>query len=189
MNFLKWKKELRMKRKQLNFKLLFVCLLTCLFNASCFNNNLSNDFLIDLSEKDLYNEILISVPVVNQSEKYHLIITNTSLYQNIYLSDSINRAKSFKIYLKDLVLNRTNLTKDQVIFFSKHYLIESDELADLNNLKSNDILDKYFLENSKDYVLKQDLNKIELLSIIHKLFHSGYKIIFDDYEGYYYVLK
>lgn len=176
-------------------KLCIICLIFCFFYTSCLNNTPSKGFVTDLVEKDLYNSIFISVPVVDEFGSYYLIITNTDIYQNIYRSNvfsrskGISKTKSFRKFLLDLFSGRNKLTKDQVLGFSDYYLIKSEDLAYFKNMKSEDILAEYFTENTKDYVLDRDFDDKELLAIIHTLFYANYKIVFDDYEGYYYAIK
>ena len=182
-------------------KVILLLLLTFL-NFSCQNKNeIYDEELISIFDNKAENIFLSSkkkvLPIENivfaelfvktESNKYFL--TNISELAYFYMTSYKSEYKDFKIFLYAILNQKIKLKNDLILEFrQKPKMIKLPILSKYTNLGMDEVLEKYFVKESKNLMLnyKLKLTREEELALQYYMFLNKRYISSDCLSGFSY---
>jgi hypothetical protein len=149
------------------------------------NNNLSEEFLITITEERIHSSLYMVIPVYENNEYIEAVITNTQVFYDFYKPD-YEKIMPFKEFVnlllsKEIVLLRENVNPEfylsaKIEKIEKEYIIHG--IQHVIKIYLNQI-------DESTYRLEKDLSENELFTLIKICFFNNYRISFDGYEGFF----
>lgn len=148
-------------------------------------NNLSEEFLITITEERIHSSLYMVIPVYENNEYIEAVITNTQVFYDFYKPD-YEKIMPFKEFInlllsKEIILLRENVKPEfylsaEIEKIEKEYVVHG--IQHIIKMHLNQI-------DESTYRLEKDLSENELFTLIKICFFNNYRISFDGYEGFF----